>query len=35
MKFLEILKKTFTENISLKLGALLLAALVVIVVNAI
>ncbi len=34
MKFLEILRKAFTENIPLKLAALALAAVVVIIVNA-
>ncbi len=34
MKFVEILKKAFTENIPLKLGALALTVVVVIILNA-
>ena len=34
MKILELLKKAFTENIPLKLAALVLAAAVVVIINA-
>ncbi len=35
MKFLEHLKKAFTENIPLKLAALALAVIVVVIINAV
>ncbi len=34
MKFLEFLKKAFTQNILLKLAAIALAAVVVVIINA-